>query len=411
MLTKKNSSKQQRRNQALNQLERKFSKLTPNTKPKQQRKKRKRNNNKNKKIAGSGYSNFNNAYAMCRLRPFDSMGRNTGIPDGSNVRRILIDHRLTTTFTFGSTGTINFVIAPAIPSPVWVQCLDTGMTINGTSYNTNLGSQFFIPIVLTEWQNQSIAYNATAEVFNDVSLLYGAGKFRVVTIGWRVMNMGTSLTDSGLISINTSGLTLDEPIPNPATFSLYSSTSGTNTNFGANQVFIRELNSYALNSINLSGFTSSETVNVPLKEGASGLLRHSANDYLYAKLHGNECFITQDSFPLQSILEQTIPVPTSVAGSGVCQGYDEGWDPTLISVRAGAANSSFMLDLVMCVEYVPQINSSVYSLAKQGPPENKALMQKVDNVAKTEPLATPMKTLVDTVSTMAQLGSAVVAAF
>jgi hypothetical protein len=393
ILTKANSTKQQRRDQARQQTQPKRKKVVKARKM---------------KSVNSGTQNLmKNAYAMCRLSPFKSMGRSTGIPDGTNCRRLLIDHRMVTTFTVGTSGAFFFAITPAVPAPLWVANTDATLSINGTSYSFNVGAGVALPVCLPEWQNQAISHFNTAGNYDDISALYGAGKFRVVTVGWQLRYLGTTLNDSGLVQVRTSSLTLQEPVPNMSTFEVYSANSSTNLNYSSGQVFVRNLEGSQFTATNFQSSMAYDTLNIPLRQGCSGVLRHSGAEYEYQPLMGSLCYVGSIGNNFISQLLGIANPPTSAYQAGCVQGFDNNWDSTMICVTGATAGQSVMLDMLFCVEYVPQPTSSVYSLAKQGPKDSPGLMRRVEQAAQDLPIAS--SGLADVLSTAATVGKAVMA--
>lgn len=381
MLTKKNSTKQQRRQLAVQQAK---SKLTREKKTKRTRPKTR----KQIVSARPGTSITKDAYANCRLRPFQAMGNSQGIPDGTAIRRLVLDHRLTTTLTFGSTGTLNLVLAPALPSPLWVQATDAGVLINGEthSYN-NPNALLYVPVVFPEWSLQTMDWEATAGKFNNCHTLFSSGKFRLVTLGWSLSYVGTSLTNSGVIKASSATIGCGEPFPNPAEFTIFSSRSGTNTNVSSNQVLISTLDAPFLGS-SLSQFTSQSTRIIPLREGASGILRHSGSGYEFKRLSQDQRYMTLASGTENySFLMQTVATPLHVKDSGVVQGIDTDWDLTILSITGGTSGQAVVLDMIVCVEYCPQPDSSAFPLAKTAPSGNDKLISQVEETAKRMPVA------------------------
>lgn len=379
VLTKANSSKQARRQQALALMKKKNQQKVVRRPGTNRRQRRKRVS-----PIASGGSSLAEAYRKCRLTPFRSLGSSVGIPDGAVGRRVVIDHRMITTLQFGSSGTIYLAIVPCLPSPLWVYNGDT--VINGVAYPDNVGSYFYNPVCLGEWDQMALTYNATAGHFNLVANPFAATKFRIVTIGWSLHYMGTTLTDSGNVVINSGPMTFGDSQPNTVTFAVYSGASGTNTNISANQVFIRELNDTWLNTGTIA--SNSETVVLPLKANCHGVLRHASPNYPVFELSEYMTYVTQaiDNSVI-SVLMNKSATPATAGISGVVQGIDMGWDPLSINITGGTSGQSVMLDLLVCVEYYPGPSSSVYALAKPGPVESKGLIQSVENAARAMPLA------------------------
>jgi len=410
MLTRFNSTKAQRRAQALQQLQKKKPNKVRTTKtkdsanPSVSRNTRRR---QRRRVASSGPMGFENAYRLCRLAPFKSHGLLTGIPDAATGKRLLVDHRIAPTMTFGPSGQCSIIIAPALPHPLWVKFGDTQASINGVQYPNNVSTNVMIPICLAEWTNQPAFWLAADSSNNYVEPLYTSSKFRVVTVAWSLSYVGTDFANSGLVTVNSFPLTVLQPAPNTGTFTVYSSKSGTNTNISANEVQVSLLSTELTPSQLKSFINNVETFRTPLKRGAHGVLRHSAGDYPDVPLQTAMTYISDpEGAPYSKLMQQT-PTPNTAWASGVVQGYDNSWDPTLINISAGAENQSFVLDILMCVEYYPQPSSSVISLAKAGPPENRSLLESVENAAKALPIASVGSAL----DTTLRIGSSIITAF
>jgi hypothetical protein len=380
MLTKKNSTKQQRRELAEKQLSSKVNKMRISPPKRRKRVARKLATTSNKT------SLMRNVYAMCRLRPFSTMGRSTGIPDSTNTRRLLLDHRMTNTFTFGTSGALNFAFVPSVPAPIWFYPNDSSFLINGNNYPNNVASTFFIPIHMPEWWNQAITYPDAAGDLDTVQTLFDSDKFRIVTAGWSIEYVGTTLTDSGHMVVTAFNQTLSASNFNPTTFNLYSYNSGTNTAYSANQVLIRPTNA-DVPALWFNGALAYDSVSVPLRKGASGVLRHSGATYEYRSLSRNQQFVASSYDTRNSMIMQAIPTPTIVADSGLVLGYDEGWDVTAISITGGTSGQSIIVDTIYCIEYCPTVASTSYSLARAGPKEQPGLLKSVDRAAQDLPLA------------------------
>ena len=59
----------------------------------------------------------------------------------------------------------------------------------------------------------------------------------------------------------------------------------------------------------------------------------------------------------------------------------------MISIKGAQPGSSFLLDTIYCVEYIPSNRSDVYSIAKNGPPANQRALDYVNQVANRMPIA------------------------
>lgn len=401
--------KQKRRVIALKQLRKKVVGVKATARPKQKSKAKQPILQTNQNLPAvkarpDGWKS--NPYAMCRLDPFSSMGKSNGIPDGSNVRRLLIDHRMTTKLTFGPTGNLNLAITPMVPHPLLVQASDSGLLINGASYpHNNPNVLLYIPVTLPEWQTLPIHWWATEDKFNEATPLYSASRFRVVTCGYRIMYLGTSLTDSGMISVNTLSYSVEAPMPNGGNLTVYSSQVASNTVISDRQVTQSLVNAPQLAAPN-TGFTSSETVHLALRDGAEGALSKMSTDHEFVTCSRVMNYWTFSNVDSTSLLMQKTQTPVLLGNSAVVNGYDSNWNTHMITVTGGTPGQTLVVDLVMCVEYVPQPNSEVYALAKAGPPENRALLQRVENYLKTRPIASTLNSLYGIAKTAITVGSA-----
>lgn len=116
-------------------------------------------------------------YIHCRLMPF-SMSGGMGIPDGSETKRLVVDHRMVNTFTFGTSGTINIAITPTLPNSIWVNTgsiSDLTWLLNGTTHPFNSAtSQVYVPICQPEWAALPMYRFASTGSIDTVQTLYNS---------------------------------------------------------------------------------------------------------------------------------------------------------------------------------------------------------------------------------------------
>lgn len=343
------------------------------------------NRNNNRAVARRGV--MNNPYAMCRLTPFKSQGKSLGIPDGTDLKRILIDHRMQNTFTIGSTGSVNIAITPALPSSVWfqTQAADTDFKCNSMHFPVHTGSDnLMYSVMQPEWRYLPVNLRDTAGVFDDAPALYGATKSRIVTVGWSILYTGTSLNNSGLIKVNRAQLSTNTLQPNSDGFMVINSQGGTDKNWNHDQLQIRKLEVrpafYAANTFDTKTF--------PLKTGCHGVLKHTADEYEWATVSNDLAFIASPGWEKYSFLAHN---DISSEGTMVhwphIASFDNGWSSTLLTISGATPGSSFVLDTLYCVEYAPSISADVYALAKSGPAKNEGIISKVATIAAKQPIA------------------------
>lgn len=390
-------SKNQKRQVALRQLMAKMNKQQNETakairaKRIVQRPKRKRNNNRNR-MEREGYF-------TCRLMPFRSVAGSTGIPDGTNTRRLVVDHRITHTLTFGSSGVLNILMMPALPSCAWVYFVDKDTKVDGVALTSSEQSGRCYAMSIPEWSAMNVSYRATAGDYDQVGVLYGADKFRIVTMGWNVTYIGTTLNDSGYVKASTMNISFGTRVPNTSTFNVGTWDGATHTGYGPDEVFVRTCNTYVSQAL-FTGGNANTTIVSPLRKGMNGVLRHTGQDYDYRELAAYATFPGQVEDTNESLLLNGGFKPTKLTDTGVLLGYDEGWDATALYISGGTTGQSILLDIIYCVEYSPSPISGVYALATTGSDPKPRLMESVARIAKSEPIA-KVGSAIETVSKVA----------
>jgi len=395
-LTKANSTKAQRR--AANQAA-----LAAKSKAPAAATQRKRTTKRRPRIRMAALTDN---FMRCRLDPFNSRG-SMGIPDGSQTQRIVVDHRLLQSITFGSSGHLSLCIAPSLPSPLWVYPRDT-TTYIGTHQTAYPNSALVVPVSLPEWYNQPINWAGATGNINNVVPLYGAEKARIVTMAWRLSYCGTSLNDSGVIRVNSTSTSVGSPSPNQAITHIYSAYAAANTNVDPVQINTRSLNMMVGPTLFESGTCTQRTVVCPLRFGARGLVPKNEGEYEYQPVYTNMTYLVSPNFDFISTLQQFGPTPPLAGESGISQFYDSSWDVVTIDISGGTSGQAIMLDLIMCVEYAPTIDSAIAPLSKASPPANTQMVQAANNAARAQPLATTLQNVTSaasTATTMLKLGA------
>lgn len=336
----------------------------------------------NKAIRSMPMNSMEKAYAMCRLNPFKSLGKSLGIPDGSDVKRILMDHRMINTFTIGDSGSVRIAITPAIPSSVWWQG-DSTTKLNGATFSFNT-TPLFRCIVQPEWRDLPCNLEDLAGHYNPAMAIFNSTKARIVTVGWNLTYTGTSLDNSGGMIINAQQLTMGNTIPNTTSFTIVNSQSGSNKGFNPSQILLRILN----DKPSFGYSNNNETNTIALQRGAHGILRHSANEYEWCDVSNNMVIPAWASDEtISALTSQEYGTESTIGHWPHVASFDPSWVSTLINIQGAKPGATFMLDTIYCVEYCPSPSSTVFAIAKGGPTQNNTVMQHVDNAAKNLPIA------------------------
>lgn len=327
------------------------------------------------------------AYAMCRLMPFGSHGPSSGIPDGSETRRLLVDHRMMTSITFGSTGTMNIAITPALPSSVWVSpaAPDTTWKLNGTTMSSWPGiPSSYLPIVQPEWRNQTITYRATTNRINTVATLYNSSKYRIVSVGWALSFTGNITNNAGSVLVTSQKIALQTASQNSGIFTI-ANADGSSSAIDPAQVLQRGLQNF----VSFGAGYNQETKMYTLAMGANGILKHSTADFKYVDLASDATYVSIPGLDQNSILIGYTNNPTTVGSSALVLGMDDDWHSTLLEIKGATTGASIMLDTIYCIEYVPAPSSDVYALAQPAPMANPATITATAAAARDLPLAKP----------------------
>jgi len=303
-------------------------------------------------------------YIHCRLNPWGGSGA-IGIPDQSDVNRILVDHRYNTTFVVGSSGQFDITILPVFPYSIYVQIpgTDTGALMNTVPLAQNRGNAlvaYTTPI--PEWSNIAITVNGTAGVVDHFVPLFGAVRARLVTMAFRVIYTGSSVSNSGYIVVNRDNWSFGPPAPNGIAFSILPSNSGSNYVYGVGQVMIRPLNYVPSFSI-----VKKDGYQGRLDQGCYALLKHASPIYEWQEVTDNVTYLTtssQNNYAYGMSLGST-PQPNNMGTTApLCFG-DPAWSAASIAITGATPGQTFLVEIISCVEYEVDSSSQLAQLGTQ----------------------------------------------
>jgi len=357
----------------------------------------------------------NDPFYQCRLSPFTSHGM-SHIPDASESRKVMVDHRLMNTFTFGASGMIELLICPTIPSSVWCRDPSPGTSfaqLNGVPIVTY--RKTYVPINLTEWDNQVITYNNTAQDYDEVDLLYQASQMRFASIGWSITPISAAINTSGMIKITPVNFNFSEPVPAIGKVDVASWNDSSNTEYNNNQVML----TFHTDTDVFSKGLNKDTRMFPFATGANGILKHNGDEYAFRTVHHQMVLPVTDGRP-GSITEQIslatldyrYQLPPTIETGAAILSWDNDWNATLINITGGTPGTSFVLDNIYCIEYVPNPNGNVYALAQPSPPSKPIVLKAARDTANEQPIAKPggLSTIVSAVSTIGAVGAKIASA-
>lgn len=355
-------------------------------------------------------------FLSCRVAPFNANGGMSSIPDGSMSRKIMLDHRVQIPFRLGNTGAMNIAITPCLPYPVWFQTPTTDTYIAaGNTYNT-WTSASYNAICLPGWADGGIALRDSAGSYDDFQVVFNSGRSRIVTAAWSITYTGSTVNNSGSIRVNTVQAGVLAATPNTANFTVIDSITGHTEVWSPDQIMLRSITQ----NIDFGANNSQDTRTIPLRTGAHGLLRHNNSDYQWQDLSSLITFITTPADEKYCLLNSDGEITSNgkVGRVPVVSSFDSDWASTLLTISGAASNSTFLLDIIYCVEYTPNPSDTSYALAKPAPPRNDQVIQAVDRIANAQPIAatgnSASGTLTEALKTAASVvttGASIAAAF
>lgn len=349
---------------------------TSNARNQQQQKKRRQIKSQRKTVL--------HPYIETRLNPTNHSMRKVGVPDGSQTQRILVPHRMLADFTFGTSGAIEIVLTPTIPSPVWYRFYDTESNVNGRGFAPSIvESGLFGCMCLTEWKDMPVTRYNTANIINDVASLYDASMFRIVSAGWTLSYTGNAMYNAGTIRVNSQKMDFNAPDANATGFKVISSDLSGDTVFNEEQAFVQQIDHDPK-----FDFVNDRSVIISLARGAHGVLRRSGNSYDYKNVTTNETYIKPSREEDHSLLMCFQTGTPTANNTGVVTGIDTNWDSTFIKVL-GSEGQTFVLDLTYIIEYAIASTSNVFALARIGDARNNLVLADAENRARLTNVAYP----------------------
>jgi hypothetical protein len=328
-----------------------------------------------------------NDYIECRLNPW-SGHKGTGIPDDSDVQRLVIDHRFNCNFVVGNSGGFNIVFAPIFPSCLLANTLgpDTSFSINGVTPTALVGNPayFYNAGILPEWQGITISSNnAIGKYDGFVPYLY-ATRARVVVMALNIIFTGSTVANSGYLKVNRDQVSLEDTVTgaNATTFELFGSNGSTLT-YNAGQVLLSPINM----NLNFATLTH-DGFQDRLEFGCKAVNRHNSAVYRWVDIVPNVNYLTLTGNTLFSNIVQLGNVALGSTNSQPIYAFwDDEWSATSIQIAGATPGQTFTIECLVCVEYVPSTASAVNQLTAQ-PPTNPGAVRAAAKAAKDLPVAT-----------------------
>lgn len=296
----------------------------------------------------------NMPFLMCRKFPFDAKPSN-GIPDGDQVKKIVIDHRQYSTIKVGTSGTFAIKIMPWMPYPFLVKASDaTGFTIDGVALTTT--AIFSVP---GQWQPlkafpELTAYIAASGGKNaDIQNPYSCAKFRIVTIAARLVYTGAPTLATGTVTIYDDPIAYNE---SRTVNELPVSVAGSAAYATGTVLIARADLSTPQSSLSAQTYVARTDIPVMIRP------KHLGSEYCWIVTTNEKTFLV-DSTITGGNYSSNVGGFTAPENGGLL-GWDPKWVPTTVFVEGATPDTTFRIEYIICLEYQPAITDPTYRLAK-----------------------------------------------
>lgn len=331
-------------------------------------------------------------YVLCRLSPFSGNSYNfTGLPDGDNSRRIVMDHTSFVDIAF-SAGTLTIRCLPTLPFMSVIQASpnatfsieDPVLGASGAGWGNN-SPNVWIPCNGVNAYLQQMIVNS---LLQSITGPYAQTKCRMLGMAWRLIYSGTVTAASGLITVRDFPFTIDSIQEMPP-----------------NGLRVSNNNNQSTGLINL--FTPVAVVDFPTQSASSdvgmsrilrldqnpwGVCKHNSQIYAWYPYWEQQVQLISSANTLSQIQNSaTTPITGILTQSGTGNSnlgfnvIDPEFNSTEIKITSISGPCTFRFEVKQCWEYVVQPTSPIYSMTKTAPPKNAEAIKHVDRVLQAAP--------------------------
>lgn len=324
-------------------------------------------------------------YAKCRLDPFGGSGSH-GIPDSVSSRKIVYDHRAFTSINILGATTLDILIMPTLTFGAAIRMSNpSAVSVNGITGDSgsNLNRTSLFPICIPPEYNSlaKVAYSATAK-----ENPFQSGSFRIVTVGYKITYTGKPTEASGSVMVTScpftisSGGIVDIESGGSVIWPTFNSGSlgFTLSDITANQV-----------DPNLLNNATQETLLVRPDQGVKGVLKTNSSA-LTSKAWNPQPVLPYYNFDDAGTLKSAALFGRTalVDGfTGFVYGYDDRFNPTMATYNGLSAGASLLVEVITCVEYYPEPQSTYSKLAKASTKSSEQTINLVEKVLADSPAA------------------------
>lgn len=329
-------------------------------------------------------------YGSCRLNPFSGMSVSfSGLPDGDNSKRIVLDHVAFTDFSFTS-GSATFRVMAGLPFNVLAQFAPTTNVVAtdptiGTFTTTSYGdsnANVWLPTNVPAAYSQQI--NIVQALNTSTIGPYAQTKCRCIGLAWRIIYTGTVSNASGLLSIRDFATSVDNEVGlGTGVIALVKPNNNVNIN-----------SPYPIQSLvmDFPSQTSSNDVGntrfLRLDQNPWGVAKHNSQLYSWKTYREQPFILISSAYSLSTIAAANIRPLITQGANEFNLGFnliDDEFNCTEIKMSNVTSPISFRLETRACWEYIVQPTSPVYSLTKVAGPRNQSQLNQVEVAIQKSP--------------------------
>lgn len=302
-------------------------------------------------------------WAMCRLNPFSGGG--ALYPDGGQTRRIVLDFRTFANLSDLSGGQYSLLLVPSLPSPLWIKSsvdCTVANALGSYSYDaSNAGNRYSALALQPEYSDQwpGGAINP-----------YTAASARITSMGMRMVYTGQINTCSGTIYASSNPATVTSRGPTNVDMLIRSVADGSDHTVSAN-----DANAIRLSHVPSFPRSAPGSTMAHAASGFSGIAQMNDPDLPFRAVSEEASILLADDMAGS----QTSPLCSSNGHKGGVDFWDESWDPIALQLNGASANSSYAIEIAVCVEFLIAPASSVIRFAREPPRRNPSALAAVSN--------------------------------
>jgi hypothetical protein len=351
-------------------------------------------------------------YECCVFGPVDSPSMGSGVPDGSNLKTVVFEHRQTVTIQPDKNGNLTFAVVASPTGAVAISGGKATVTINEVA--TGASWDYKGPITATydqlvgatptaPWAGSTSSFDYALVPFTD-KLVSGtvsvfdqglntqlrADKFRVVTCTARVTYTGATLYDGGVAATTKMTMFPDQYLPIPA-------GNGLDPN-GLNHIEWGPILEYSPVPVDWPTSFSAVAATAgartfPVRESAEILL--VPTDHTWQQLRNSWAPIRVHETGLAVYSACTVFPQFLISGGNLYPGPIEGIGHSDVAFYAatgmgtGDTVGSVTVEVRTCVEYAVSYNSPMSRMATLAAPVDRPALARVEAAARTLPSSRP----------------------